>query len=347
MRLVNLRLVSLCLLIGIIIWIWININKPSGKSLSIESFEVESKFKINFMSIPKAQEIIRRHHSSYFKRMKPMEIVARNVISDESEFYQSDIVSKIEHFYCSHILEFSSLEQKLLKELIIQTVKKSPNKQLSKYFLDWNLIKVDNYFEDGLPHTINEYIVIPEDFVLDIQKLFESNQIKDAIINYGSTLTHEQVHVLQRVHPSIFDRLYVHYWRYTSFPEEPINLLINHYVGPYQRLNPDGLNNNYLFKLTNNQYLIVYVKLKDEHLENVTKYGLTIKRPGFRIQSNKFLNEYSDYINYFGGIGNNYHPNELIASLLSEYIMLPEYYKNQRVHNCQALMEVKRWIKTL
>lgn len=347
MRLVNLRLVSLCLLIGIIIWIWININRTSKGSLAIESFEVESKFKINFMSIQKAQEIIRRHHSSYFKRMKPMEIVARNVISNESEFYQPDIVSKIEHFYCSHILEFSSFEQKLLKELIIQTVKKSPNKQLTKYFLDWNLIKVDNYFEDGLPHTIDKYIVIPEDFVLDIQKLFESNQIKEAIINYGSTLTHEQVHVLQRVQSPIFDKLYVHHWRYTSFPEDPINILIDQYVGPYQRLNPDGLNNNYLFKLSNNQYLIVYVKLNDTHLENVTKYGLAIESSNLRVKSNKVLNQYPDYINYFGGIGNNYHPNELIATLLSEYIMLPEYFKNQRVHNCQAVREIKKWIHTL
>ena len=347
MRLNNLRLVSLCLLIGIIIWIWMKIKGSSRMLLSVESFEIESKFMINFMSLEKAQEIIRTHHRSYFKKMKPMELVARNVISEESEYYHCDVVSKIENFYCSHIQEFSWLEKKFLKDLIIQTVKKSPHKQLTKYFIDWNLIKVDNDFEDGLPHTIDKYIVISEDFVSDIQKLIESNQKQEAIINYGSTLTHEQVHVLQRVHASIFDRLYVKYWRYTSFSEKSINTLIEQYVGPYQRLNPDGLNNNYLFKLSNNQYLIVYVKLNDVHLENVTKYGLAIESSNLRVRKNKVLNHYSDYLNYFGGIGNNYHPNELIATLLSEYIMLPEYFKNQKVQNCQAITEIKRWIRTI
>ena len=98
MRLNNLRLVSLCLLIGIIIWIWMKIKGTSRMLLSVESFEIESKFRINFMSLEKAQEIIRTHHRSYFKKMKPMELVARNVISEESEYYHCDVVSKIENF---------------------------------------------------------------------------------------------------------------------------------------------------------------------------------------------------------------------------------------------------------
>ena len=91
----------------------------------------------------------------------------------------------------------------------------------------------------------------------------------------------------------------------------------------------------------------MYVKLNDVHLENVTKYGLAIESSNLRVRKNKVLNHYSDYLNYFGGIGNNYHPNELIATLLSEYIMLPEYFKNQKVQNCQAITEIKRWIRTI
>ena len=328
----SLRLLSLIVLTIIIILIILRVIVDKKLSIKLlESFQINSNLNIQFMEISEAQSIIRSYHRPYFKKMKPMELVARNVLNDEKEFSNNEIVTKTENFYCSHILEFSSLEKKYISELILKTMNRSSYKQLNKYFVDWKLIKVDSLFEDGLPHTIDKYIVIPDNFVTELINLMKKNKIEEAIKNYGSTLTHEQIHVLQRIYPRLFNQLYTKYWRYKLFPEQKLNLLIDHHVGNKQRLNPDGLNNNYMFKLKDNSYMIVYVKLNSYELENVTKYGLLVDDINLTKIGNSTLDNYTYYLNYFGNIGNNYHPNELVATLLSEYVMLPGLYKNRKV----------------
>ena len=126
-----------------------------------------------------------------------------------------------------------------------------------------------------------------------------------------------------------------------------MNPIIDTLVDKYQRLNPDGLNNNYWFQLDKNKLLMVYVKLNNYSLENVSKFALIIDSKNLKQLDNKPLVHYSKYLTYFGNIGNNYHPNELVATLLSEYLMLSSYYNNQRVQNCVAISQLKKWIQTL
>ena len=92
---------------------------------------------------------------------------------------------------------------------------------------------------------------------------------------------------------------------------------------------------------------MVYVKLNNNSLEDVSKFGLIINSQNFKVIETSLLKNYSKYLTYFGNIGNNYHPNELVATLLSEYIMLSKYYGNSRVQKCSAIFQLKKWIETL
>lgn len=339
----NLRFISLILLTITIIWVTLKLHTQ----VKLESFDDSPNINVNFIKESQAKSIIKKNHQFYFRKLQPMELVARNVLKKESDYHQPNIISTIEDFYCSQILEFSDEEEILIRELIIETISKCPYKQLIKYFRNWNIIKVTNLFEDGLPHTIDKYIIIPENFVQGVINLISKSHHMEAIFSYGSTLSHEQIHVLQRIHPNIFSNLYTQFWNYTYISEGKMSPIIDNYVDKYQRLNPDGLNNNYWFQLEKHRLLMVYVKLNNYSLEDVSKFGLVINSHSLKVIEASPLKNYSKYLSYFGNIGNNYHPNELVATLLSEYIMLSDYYGNSKVQECPAILQIKKWIKTL
>ena len=56
--------------------------------------------------------------------------------------------------------------------------------------------------------------------VSEVINLISQGKHQEAIISYGSTLSHEQIHVLQRSHPEIFSNLYTqsfsHHLRYKN-----------------------------------------------------------------------------------------------------------------------------------
>lgn len=344
----NLKLVTLIILIILVILIiTLLIIRTKKKSPLSEAFQESPPLSIHFLNSEEAQQIVRTNHPSYFQKMKPMELVARNVLKSEKDYQESNIVSITQDFYCSQILEYNDLEKRCIQKLVKNTLQQNPYPQLLKYFINWTFIKVSSSFEDGLPHTIDKYIVIPENFISEIVHIVQNNNMGEAIKIYGSTLSHEQIHVLQRQYPDIFNTLYTQFWTYKRVPEIKINPLIDKHVGNYQRLNPDGLENNYIFKIKSHFYLVVYVKLNNYELENVTKYGLLINDINWKVITNKKLTDFSSYLNYFGNIGNNYHPNELVATLLSENIMLPNHYNKHKAQNCMAVKKLRAWVDSL
>ena len=130
--------------------------------------------------------------------------------------------------------------------------------------------------------------------------------------------------------------LYLQYW---NFGYESKNY-IDQYVGDHQRLNPDGLNKYWYFKISSNHHLYPYVKLKSTSLEKITKYGLLVSNQ--KVIKNDILKNYQSYQQFFCYISNNYDPNELSASLISEYLL------NQYFHHkpqCPSIEVLKKWMK--
>jgi hypothetical protein len=97
----------------------------------------------------------------------------------------------------------------------------------------WTIGIIDNnIYEDGLPHTINNIIIIPK-------SLIYSNNLK-------STLIHELVHVYQKQYPEDVNQ-YLKYYNFKIIQKPNLNI----------RANPDTDNNIYIDN-NNNMMLCVY-----------------------------------------------------------------------------------------
>lgn len=315
-----------------------NKNKNKDKNKDITKYKTNHKINIHFCSQDQACTIFKTYHLSYFSKMKPLEMTSRNCNFNYID--NDDKIKKLTQFYCQQCLSFTEQEKENLFSVINYLnqllVNPSLDLNIKTQFHQWNFIKVSYQLEGGLPHTIDKYIVISDLFLDDINQFIQKKDYYHLNKDLGTTLLHEYIHVLQRQQPDIFDILYLQYWNFGYGSKN----YIDPYVGDQQRLNPDGLDKNWYFKINSYHHLYPYVKLKSTSLEKITKYGLLVSNQ--KVIKNRLLKNYQPYQQFFCHIFNNYDPNELSASLISEYLL------NQYFHHdpqCPSIISLKKWMK--
>lgn len=305
-----------------------------------EFFEIESP-NIIFLNKNLSCIYFKKYHTQYFSKFQPKESVARNCIQNENEFNSNTIIEKCKLFYCLNTLDFSNNEKKNIR-YIISLIKKRIPTTFFNYIKGIKFIKVSKNIESELPHTIHDSIVLPQLFLNQIKTYIKKKNIYELNKYIACTIVHEYIHILQRFNYKLFKILYSQFWPFIKVRSN----ILNKYLNNSQRLNPDGIDQNWAFKLNSNELVLPYVNLKNKNLEFVDKFGLKLKiqNKNYIILDNKKLNYYDEFINYFCGINNNYHPNELSASLISEYFF-NDYYKHNL--NCQAYIQLKKWFHTV
>ena len=116
--------------------------------------------------------------------------------------------------FLSHIVEWDRRSEAMLVEACKTLTGK------------WSLILTDGQIEQGLPHTIHHCIILSRPALQ-----------RWPVLSLRSTLLHERVHTLQKLHPEQYDALYKGWgWirmEASSVPEE---------VRERQRCNPDTPN---------------------------------------------------------------------------------------------------------
>lgn len=305
------------------------------KKTSIDRFTDRNRFNVYFFNKEESCYQFKNFHNTYFSSFKSIESIARNCIRNENEFDKSMIKKKCQKFYCQNVFNFEKEDMKNII-YVLKILKKISPDYFNKYFRNWKFIKVSNLIEGELPHTINDCIVLPQLFISQMNNYIKEKD-KFHLIKYtGSTLLHEYIHIIQKQNPKIFNILYTNYWNMVYFKKD----FAMQYIGKYQRLNPDGLDTNWVFKIKNDEYLLPYVMLKSNKLENIDRYGLLIKNN--KVIKNEKLLKFTEYTNFFCNITNNYHPNELSASLISEYL-LNEYFNHDI--RCPGLRRLIQWMK--
>ena len=218
------------IIVVIVVLLFCLINKNT-----IEKFN-HNKKNIEFLNKKKSCKIILKNHTHYFSLMKYKETKIRGCLKTHQDY--DNRIDKCKKYYCVNTKNFSELEKKnLLLPIIII------NNLYEKYYpkmldLPWNLIKITDKIEGGMPHTISNCIVLPENFLLNLDNIINNNNKNKLIENICKTLIHEQIHVLQRNKYYIFKELYTKYW---NFRLCNINLK-NNYLNK-QRINPDGYDN--------------------------------------------------------------------------------------------------------
>jgi len=264
------------------------------------------------------------YNNNYINNLTYLDLKLRNIKSNPLKLY------------CDHSLNFTNKE----KNSILNLVSKMNQKIKSNFIKKWKFSKVDNFIENGYPHTHKDTIILPEAI---IEHLDKSNNYK----NMCSLFIHEKTHIYQRVYEKSFRDLYINYWNFI----EVKNIKNLETILPLVRSNPDGVEIKWLFHFENNYILPVSIYNNIYSIKNVDYVGIYVIKQGndFIIPKNykkKHLKKIKSFRNFFKNIENNiYHPNELSAEVFS-FFYLNKLGLNNSL-NSPCMDSFSQWYSTI
>jgi len=146
----------------------------------------------------------------YFDRLQPLEMSAKTGrgITGEGPVEQR---AECRRRYLEATLDFTSEEIATLVWAVTRIHAHVQRNYPLVVESGWSFLKLDSHIEGGLPHTVGAHIVLSPRFLATF--VAESGAGgDDRLWSLGTLLLHEQVHVAQRRHPRLFDRLYTGLW---------------------------------------------------------------------------------------------------------------------------------------
>ena len=195
--------------------------------------------------------------------------------------------------------------------------------------IKFKYIKLKNNVDWNYPYTINNCVVIPQNLLNRMRKAIEDLSFNDNKIvwnifrkNYTNInlnvgiLCHEWIHIIQRypnahIH-NILDDIYVKLWKFVKISTQG--------KIPNRITNPDGFNDTWQIIINDEIYtpiLSLYGGIPEGFLINNFNGSWTL------------LKNCTKYTNNFYGLKSQlYHPNEIFAHLVSDYIILNKIYAN-------------------
>lgn len=243
-------------------------------------------------------------------------------------------------FYLKHIIPISQAEKKMIHQ-INKDFHKLLQGQLKSIFSDIQFIKVKSNIENGMPHTRGKYIVFSENIFSDYLNKFQKNKnflLAPENINCVKLIAHEQFHIFQRHNPTLLTQFYQDKWKLVKLTVD-----LPQAVKKLNRTNPDALpDDNWIFQIQGNSYILplcIYNSTHSPHINDTSNIyvSVTYKNNKFtfpkldsELKKKKLLvnlPEFSDFFGYQGA--NNYHPQEISASLFEE-IVSNSINKNRR-----------------
>ena len=208
--------------------------------------------------------------------------------------------------------------------------------QLKELFNDIDDAITDYKHILDIPFTIyiiNKYEIFPH---THFNNIFLPHTIK--LTDYiKPMLLHEKIHIVQRIHKNLFYDLYINYWNFKKIKINNLDI-----VESKSRINPDGVDNNWVFSYnkTNILLLALYNETPSD-ISDVTLYGINVNKENEIIVpiEKQMLEKIPEFINFFGmdSFGNNYHPNELSAEMLTNVLLNKTHSTNE------GYTQLKKW----
>ena len=192
-----------------------------------------------------------------------------------------------------------SMQQKTILANIVNIIDKKIIKYINFKNIKWIFVKIDTNLENSFPHTIENVIVLSNNF---FNYSFESQ------IN---TIIHEKVHIYQRMYPEYINILYSKW----GFKKTDITLNNN-------RNNPDI---KYYYSYNNNLLIQLYINDPQELYDSNT-YFIDLENNNKTIIDKNIIKQYNlpdIYINKLE------HPSEIMAEIISLYLT-NSYHKNDK-----------------
>jgi hypothetical protein len=201
-----------------------------------------------------------------------------------------------------------TMEQKKKLLHIVSIINNNINKYTNFKNIKWTFVKIDTHLENSFPHTIENVIILSNNF------------FNGSIESQINTIIHEKVHIYQRMYPEYINILYTKW----GFRKTDININNN-------RNNPDlkynySYNNNLLIQLYNNDPYELY---------DSNTYLINLENNDKILINNNIIKQY-DLPNI--SISKLEHPNEIMAEIISLYLT------NSYTRNDKWIIILKKWM---
>jgi hypothetical protein len=201
-----------------------------------------------------------------------------------------------------------TMQQKTILTNIVNIINKKINKYNNFKNIKWIFVKIDINLENSYPHTIENVIVLSNNFF--------NYSLKSQI----NTIIHEKVHIYQRIYPEYINILY-NRWGFKKV-EVDFN---------YNRNNPDI---KYYYTYNNNLLIQLYTNNPIELYDSDT-YFIDLENNNKIIIDKNIIKQYNlpdIYINKLE------HPSEIMAEIISLYLT-NSYHKNDK-----WIIILKKWM---
>jgi hypothetical protein len=211
----------------------------------------------------------------------------------------------------------------------------------------WKFVKVDSTVENGFPHTHNDIIFLPVNFISSIVSRLLNDTIKNVYNELGHILIHEKTHIWQRIEPELFSSFY----RTIQIEKLKLSKTTKEWLRKNTRTNPDGLELGWGYKNESGSYY-VFVSLWNKSPNSLGD----IKNVAIPIVPNKTHSEWSiteyskeniipitrlsSWKDVVGLSSNHYHPNEISAEGIARFTM-----KNKQMLPID--IKIEEWLESL
>jgi hypothetical protein len=278
-----------------------------------------------------AAAIVDESLEAYFSLLQPVEMEAKTGGEPFAATELGAMRAECKERYRRGVRAFSEDEQRALTTLVERLHAAWAKAYPRIADVPWSFLGTADILEGGLPYTRGRSIVIPRSVGTAIVASLQGGEA--AVRQQLDLLAHEQCHVLQRLEPALFGPLYLGWGFLEAEGLAPAAQILPRHV-----VNPDGVRVERVFPLKEGgltTYLHPLVVLHDaerphqmpQELEMValelTREGTSFRakedaQGGIRIRSLPSMREYGAR---FGGIFENFHPNEIFAVLFAMMVV--------------------------
>lgn len=195
----------------------------------------------------------------------------------------------------------------------------------------WSFLKVGASIEGGMPFTHGTHILFSPAVLRDLVTLSKSRTERDALKLAGELLVHEQSHVVQRLHPAPFAKLFHALWGF----ERAERIEEGAWLAQHRAVDPDGVDGRWVFPFGaggRDGWLLPAVVFRDgpglrRMPQDFLLVGLTLEKSGdgFKVKTDadgkpvsRPLPEIAEYASRFPPMEDIYHPNEAAAAIFAQ-----------------------------
>ena len=278
--------------------------------------------------------IVDDHLDPYFDRLRPTEMSMKTgepITGDTPAAQRAECVKR----YRAAVRDFTDDEKQALT-FFVEKVRPALARDYPVFGdQPFSFVKVADTLEGGMPHTRGPHVVMPEDVLANFGRMRRLGGDR-ATPGVVGLLVHEQTHVLQRLHPDLFEPLYTKTYGFVRAKRiDP---------GPWldarQLVNPDGTVCDWVLPVTEHgkrTVILPLVAFEDDHPTSMRggmgTIAVTMEPTGtdgeYRPAANadgtpvvRPLDGVAAYTAVAGRGGDNYHPNEIAADAFSRLIVV-------------------------